>query len=481
MTKELIGLNPLKVNDDSFYEEVKKRELRNIIKSYAGYYDSFSELIQNAMDAVDKRKEENGSEKYIKKIWIKIDLLNNSVSVTDNGVGFNEGEINFFAPNISYKGMGKRGKKGVGASYLAYGFNYIQVGSKNSKVNFLVELKDGNKWVDSEGAYEAPIFEESNLIHDIYNNIDRGTTFTIKYGGSSTRPKKLDWLGATSALQWMRIFTSKTPLGQIDLFKTLKDEERIQYSLEVVDYSGTSTYVGKEEIEYASYLYPHLVIDKSKDYKEIVEARAKHFNKGKDLTSLNKEYKKLNGMYIYATSDDLKSDMHFTSTELSAIISEDTSESLINFIEKYNVNAYGFFGYSRQLWDDYNHDELKIRRNVEILTHGIQIATDRMPQGSLISIPLNFETGYQYQTHVVVHFDDAEPDLGRKGFQPEITEVSKRIGEKMLKQLRRFKKDHLRDSNGGNVELLSEESIQKWIDKQREHEIKNPLEIKKGL
>ena len=29
----------------------KKREIKNILKSYVGMYDSFSELIQNAMDA----------------------------------------------------------------------------------------------------------------------------------------------------------------------------------------------------------------------------------------------------------------------------------------------------------------------------------------------------------------------------------------------------------------------------------------------
>ncbi len=32
----------------------QKREIRNILKSYTGYYDLFSELLQNALDAVEK-------------------------------------------------------------------------------------------------------------------------------------------------------------------------------------------------------------------------------------------------------------------------------------------------------------------------------------------------------------------------------------------------------------------------------------------
>jgi hypothetical protein len=33
-----------------------KRQIKNILKSYTGYYDLFSELIQNSLDALDERK-----------------------------------------------------------------------------------------------------------------------------------------------------------------------------------------------------------------------------------------------------------------------------------------------------------------------------------------------------------------------------------------------------------------------------------------
>ena len=49
-------LDPLDIkaaSDSDFVSASRKREIRNILKSYVGFFDPFSELIQNAMDAVD--------------------------------------------------------------------------------------------------------------------------------------------------------------------------------------------------------------------------------------------------------------------------------------------------------------------------------------------------------------------------------------------------------------------------------------------
>ena len=81
----------------------RKREIRNILKSYVGFYDPFCELIQNALDAVDMRAYQE-SESYQKHVWIKIDLVANSISVTDNGIGFGEEKFKLFlSPSISFK------------------------------------------------------------------------------------------------------------------------------------------------------------------------------------------------------------------------------------------------------------------------------------------------------------------------------------------------------------------------------------------
>ena len=88
-----------------------KREISNILNSYVGWYDPFCELIQNALDAVDKRRELNDG--FEAKIHILIDIKNNKISVTDNGIGFKEAEyLKFLAPNFSFKSGGTtRGHK----------------------------------------------------------------------------------------------------------------------------------------------------------------------------------------------------------------------------------------------------------------------------------------------------------------------------------------------------------------------------------
>ena len=56
-----------------------KREISNILNSYVGWYDPFCELIQNALDAVDKRRELNDG--FEAKIHVLIDIKNNKISV----------------------------------------------------------------------------------------------------------------------------------------------------------------------------------------------------------------------------------------------------------------------------------------------------------------------------------------------------------------------------------------------------------------
>lgn len=75
------------------------------------------------MDAVERQCEIEKNHKS--KIQIIINLQENSIEVVDNGVGFESTEFkSFLAPNISFKsGNRTRGNKGVGVTYIAYGFN----------------------------------------------------------------------------------------------------------------------------------------------------------------------------------------------------------------------------------------------------------------------------------------------------------------------------------------------------------------------
>ena len=78
-----------------------KREIKNILSSYVGWYDPFCELIQNALDAVELRAKEEGNADYQPLIQIVINIKDNSLTVTDNGIGLNKDQFQqFLAPNF---------------------------------------------------------------------------------------------------------------------------------------------------------------------------------------------------------------------------------------------------------------------------------------------------------------------------------------------------------------------------------------------
>ena len=87
-----------KINDAAL--GALKREIGNILSSYVGWYDPFCELIQNALDAVEARaaqeRSASSSSGYAPKITISIDLDENSLTVSDNGIGLDKEKFEQF-------------------------------------------------------------------------------------------------------------------------------------------------------------------------------------------------------------------------------------------------------------------------------------------------------------------------------------------------------------------------------------------------
>jgi hypothetical protein len=464
MSYNTINWDPLKGDEDEIIvSAAKKRQIRNILKSYVSAYDPFSELIQNAMDAVDIRFSKIPDEGYRKRIWVKIDIKNNLLCVTDNGIGFNASEFkSFLAPNNSYKdGSKTRGHKGVGATYIAFGFNYLQMGTKTPEYKCVAEIQDGRIWVDdNDQIITKPFVKESQRIHPIFDTIDRGSTFTVKFGGDNVRPKSLNYFVADQAEQWFYILLVKTPLGNIDFFNSNPD--KILFNLEVIDGNGKSTVITDTN---ANYIYPHLKISASADLKEILVAKKKLFNSNDVLGSLPAKFKRLNGIYEYFTSEELK----LLPTEK---ITQDDKE----LIDKYQVTAYGFFCYSTDIWDELNDKVIKLRQGTRLLRGGLQLANNFMPQGELIAIPLTSNIGYQNQTHVIVHFLNADPDLGRKGFQPELKELGENLAYGMVNKFKKWR-SLLRIDTGARPDLSSSDDVWNWVTNQVSYETNHPLKI----
>ena len=455
--------DPLKdLTSESVVNTTIKRQIKNILKSYTGWFDPFSELIQNALDALDARKAENNQ--FMPELWVRIDLKQNMLSVTDNGIGFSEDKFrSFLAPNVSFKSQRNRGNKGVGATYLAYGFNFLQVGTKTPDYEFIGTLTDGRKWVEDEEDTELrpTVKPENEALHSVFHEIDHGTTFTLKFIGESIRPQRLDWLSANTANQWAAILRIKTPLGGIYFGAEIP---KIQCTLTVIDENGGKT---TESLKECKYLFPHEIFERCCDVDKI--RSAEHALKEKQPDSeLPPKYFRLDGLYKYWETDSLIS----KNGEFSDRLDDDEKK----LARQYNLKCYGFFCYTVQMWDPYNDSTLGLRKGARILTGGLQLATNTMPQGDLILIPLNRNIGYQHTAHVIVHLDQADPDLGRKGFQPEIQKLAEKVSTYIVNSfLRRWK--HLKKATGAPLGISAKKNLHEWIRELETHEEQNPLII----
>jgi len=438
-----------------------KRQIKNILKSYTGWFDPIAELLQNALDAVDARKIKKEKD-FKPKIWIKIDLKEDIICVTDNGIGFSADEFkNFLAPNVSFKKEDNRGNKGVGATYLAYGFNFLQIGTKSKDFQFFGTITGGREWVEDESGTKIrpKIVQDKAALHDIFQQIDRGSSFCLKLVGDYIRPKNFSWVNASTADQWEIILRAKTPLGGIYFNKSY---ESPSCTLLVIDDKGNKT---EKVISDCEYLYPHKVISSCMELDNIRNIQQELINKGKDGSKLPDSCYKLNGLFNYWNHTDLGS------REFTGFSDE---EKLL--AAKHQVSFYGFFGYSTDIWDTYNDDVAKLRKGARILKGGLQIATNYMPQGDLQQIRLTKNIGLQNVTHVVVHFEGADPDLGRKGFQPELEALAHHIATSIVRAFTEWRK-LLKKETGAPPDITAQKAVHDWIKEQEEHEKNYPLII----
>jgi hypothetical protein len=470
----LDGFDPLGADTSSsntatlsqVFEESKKRDVQNILKSYTGTFDLFSEVLQNSLDAVQARQRlaEPG---YTPHVWVYIDIPDRIVKVTDNGIGMDEEQFKYcLRPSVSFKKQADlRGHKGVGASFLAYGFNFMRLQSKRDDKNLAVILRQGRQWAeDTSGTIPRPKLEAVEFsIPEIANEVS-GTAVEIKIGQSSgERPRDLAWLGARTAEQWYDVLRIKTPLGGIYL-STAKFAPRI-----TIRVKSSEKEITEKTTDRAEYYYPHEVPNlKVKSLGDVSRAADKIPGDSQTkLLKLDAEFKRLHCIYdIWNKDDILKEDSYF----YSALIDEQKE-----LIERHSVIVYAAFLHSAKLWNEFNDEVLGLRKGQRIIQGGLQIASDFMAQGELFVIPLTSAIGYQANSHVIVHFTDGNPDMGRKVFQPELKKLAETLAVRSVNAFRRFLQYVRPDT--GSQSITPDREIHDWKRAQEEYRDRNPLSL----
>ena len=432
-----------------------KREIQNILDSYVGWFDPFCELIQNSLDSLEERLADNSSD-YEPQLRIHIDLGANRLTVSDNGTGLTKEKFEqFLAPCFSFKSGNTRGHKGVGATYLAYGFNYIQIATKTDDFQAVGKMVDARKWLSDENPATNPKVrpDNSGVKNQDFNDFDKGVSVTLQFDTSS-RPGNLAWLNATAAKQWENILCIKTGLGAI--FRN----DRIIVTIRVADQNGKETISKIKGIEY---LWPHRIVRKVKSLRDLQTSDKRLFEKYGAGFRIPSALNNLDA--IYDTLD--------VSALQNQIQLEDVEKSLC---ELYDPTVHFCYTYSAKVWPQFNED-LGIRQGQTILSPGIQIAANNMPQGEIIQIPLRRNIGRQNQMHLVLHLRNCRADLGRKGLQKEIVEFSQSVARKLIERPLQRLRPRLRPVTGARSDLARESEVDDWKDSFSKYEVEYPLTI----
>jgi len=191
--------------------------------------------------------------------------------------------------------------------------------------------------------------------------------------------------------------------------------------------------------------------------------------KGLDVSKVPPKFRSLYGVWGEWTGEEIldpNSDSPITARL-------DATE--VKLVKELGLKLRIFLGFSTDLWDGYNDNALGLRKGHRLLRGGLQLCTRHMPQGVPLTIPMTNNIGFQNLAHVLVHFENAEPDLGRKGFQPEVVRVAEKLSVSAVTALRRHYS--LLRKPGGAKAYEDELKIDKWKQVQVEHEANFPLVV----
>lgn len=472
-TLQINGLDPLalltKKNDPSgesgisaVLDQASKGTVNNILKSYTGYFDVFSEPIQNALDACEKKL--RVSKSYQPKIWITINIKDKLIRIIDNGSGMDLEQFCYcFTPNVSFKkGENLRGNKGVGATYIAYGFNYVQLQTKQNKKMYSGIIQNCRSWVnDRTNNQPRPKFTESKFDVAELLQEESGTCVEIRLSGmNGEKPKSLTYYGTRNAKNWFDVLRIVTPLGGI----YLDSESTIKpiITLSVIDETDNKT---EQTSNYCEFYYPHEIGGlKSQDLGSLISEIKKQNGDPSDIKKkIKPEFKNLDCLYdIFDTEKIISMNLRGFFTEEDIVL-----------IREYKIYAYCAHVSQTKTFDKFN-ENLGLRANAQIMKGGLLIASDTMPQGDQYVIPLKRYIGYQRNTFVITHLRDGNPDLGRKIFQPEI----KTICEKISILLTNIMIDYrwaIKSDSGSIPTLAPSNELWQWKMDQSNHRSHNPF------
>jgi len=419
---------PLELPLDVDGTAIAKSNIRGILDSYHGDWDFLIELLQNAVDALDEKFGDPSETNSLKpEIEIVINEKAGTVRVTDNGIGMEQKKaMKILIPGYTDKPYFRhtrrslRGHKGVGLSFLAFGFNFLRFCSKKDNEFFSADMSGGKLWVDGEEDMDVPKVNPSDYCPEFLEGIPSGTSMELLVDSDYLKHASIDWLG------WHFIIRCLTAAGYCDINGLASWNKAAVLTFKLIDSNGVKINPpdGYKDQLPLEYFYPDNIL-KSCNLDD-------YFSKYSEMTEPPKtERGKYEALYVKWDTDKIESVLF----DKGDIEDKDSVKYKYYLFTKSHIpSIYAMFTHSQRVWKERLDQNYSSDKRRKFWRPGIQIVTQQMPTGQIQEVSLKFRTGNRDRFFMLVELPDAKPDYGRKGFKSEINDYVQYIAERIIQE-----------------------------------------------
>jgi hypothetical protein len=429
MTMSIFGVGSLDPSDQS---ELIRKHLQNLTTSYADESDVFTELIQNAIDAVNSAPMLGKTPRRITVVIGRRKDNAHYVYVQDNGVGMPADVVNkVFIPGFS---SGKKpgtsiGYKGVGMSYVVAVSEQLAVATVTAAGRIERTVLHAHDWV-SDSEKPEPIvtneFTAPPLVIKLADSLERGTGVYFSFHAGSD-PKSLDNIviiteGVEKELRgWASFLAARTAIGltakelgdsppiEVRLIVDRGDDQPAELTLSRSEWSPEDNTIG--------YPFPHSVFKVGTDTSNI--------DSTSEAQRSIRHGRKHQAIYHTWTAGDL----------VGAIdnLDDDEEALLLNSLRW----VYGYLAYSTDVLKTVRQE---MSTRYQVVRYGARLAVDGVPQGRALELALTSDQGLERQTHIVLAFDEIQLDTGRKFISNErILQAINKLTQRVVTRLKDYR------------------------------------------
>ncbi|RZU32485.1 ATP-binding protein [Blastococcus saxobsidens] len=404
--------DPLAGAEAAFLQAAIKQRVRNIIRSYNHPADILAEPTQNSVDEVDEAVRSGAVDRG--RIVVGIDCSNAKVSVEDNGRGISvENVKRLLAPDMTekatlFKNGLSRGHKGVGLTFLAYGFNYFELESRTTQEHYRVRIENARQWVEDPDLDVPPIAALTRLGPDEGRLRETGTVLTIQVS-DQTEPRNL--ARTFPSRDYSRtVLETQTAIGVYPKGSTLGSSS---FDAQL-DWRSSDGALSSCELK-TTYRFPHLGLSKG---PKVIDVGA-YLASSPGVEPPLRLRKKHQAAYRFYGTDKLVT-MVPDVVGVGDLLTDRAAVEVL--LRKHSVTAYALAGYSAAYKDTLSKS-WTVPMNRRLIGPSIRVATDGMISSWQRDLSLSHRGFNVERIWLIVHLNGVEPDLGRKDYPPQILEL----------------------------------------------------------